>query len=78
MSAELLSAAVDLPFPALDRATCALRAARDEQARPGGPVCVLDWETLAADGPEVAVDPGGRSWFTYTAQVTTRALRPVG
>lgn len=81
MLAEPLSAPVGLPFSALDRATSALRgelrAARDEQALTEDPTRVLDWDTLVVDGPTVEVDPDGRSWFTYTAEVTTRALRPV-
>lgn len=78
---DTLSTTVALPFHALERATSALRgklrAAGDEQALPAGPVRVLEWDTLTVDGPVVGVDPDGRSWFTYTAQVITRTLRSV-
>jgi hypothetical protein len=75
-----LSAAVDLPFPGLERAIAALRgqlrSARDDRALAAGLVGALDCDTLAVDGPVVGVDLDVRSWFAYTAQVCTRALRP--
>lgn len=78
---DTLSATVTLPFPGLEQATLALRgqlrAARDEQALPEDLVRVMDWDTLTVDGPTVEVDSRGCSWFVYTAQILTRALRPV-
>lgn len=78
----MFTAVTDLPFADAERTKMVLRgdlrAMRDRAAVPAGqPDQILDWDTLAIEGPTVQTDPDGRSWFTYTGTAISRPLRPL-
>lgn len=81
--AHRITAVVELPFDNLEQATAALQGhlrhmLTERLNIPAGqPVQVMDWETLAVDGPTRQIDPDGRSWLTYTGTASSRFLRPI-
>ena len=61
-------AAAALPHRNREQATAGLCDQLRVLAAAGGGV--LDWQTLAVDGPTPARGPGGAPWFEWTATVT--------